>query len=282
MESVNQSRRRVLDIAPFYLTFLLCGLALNHPSQAISLFDPERGAQEQDNPNNPSTNGGDSLQELRLQGILTIGSVRRVVISGPEGETYRFNWRGEIVKPMVFEGGSADRLAGYLLSSASDRSVWLQLPPGAGCQPDPKKGITACEKGHAKLTMVHRDIPLPASTTAESENAVNSGQQGLSSALARRLQQRRSAPAAAQNVSVNSIQRGTTPASTRHIPKNLNTPAKRQTTSLNSGLNIQTQAPNQTAKSNTSTYVEDPARARMREEQQRLIDSAPPNWWGVK
>ncbi|MCP5011251.1 MAG: hypothetical protein GY942_14820 [Aestuariibacter sp.] len=277
MEAVKQSKRRILDLAHFSVVLLLCGLTLNHPLAATSLFNPEREQTDQDQ---PSASNGSPLHGLRLDGILTLGDNRRVLISGPEGETYRFNWRGIIKKPMAFEGKSADRLAGYMLSSVDARSVWLQLPSGIGCKPNPEKGVAACQEGRAKLAMVRAIAPPPVSPSAENtkENGVQRLQR-ISPALARRLQHRRSAALPARE---NGIQKGARPAYTRRLQQQkLPELTKSRTSNQNVAIRTQTQTQNQSAESNRSVVL-DPDRVRMGEEQQRLIDSAPPDWFGVQ
>lgn len=304
LDAVNLKRHRALDLAPFSIVILCCGLTLSHPAEA-SLFDPERGRQQA---GEATTNSGGSLPQLRLDGILTLGDHHRVLIGGPEGETYRFNWRGVIDEPMAFNGKLADRLAGYKLTSADARSVWLQLPSETSCAPDPEKGIAACEKGRVKLALVRRDFPQKAV-----ENAAGNGvQQGASRALVPRPQQGNSSPLtnyqtrsrsteleisrtqtqeeqqrvinsapvsyfgyaipsaspessapAAENSGGSSAQQGNSPASTSDSQQ----PTTQQ----------------QTPSAQQPVVFEDsPEQAQLREEQQRLIDSAPPGYWGVE
>jgi hypothetical protein len=325
LEAVNQPRRRVLDVAPFSLVLLLCGLTLNHPLAATSLFDPERGALEHADLNQSLANSGSSLHGLRLDGVLTLGDHRRVVISGSKGETYRFNWQGVIEKPMAFKGESADRMAGFKLSSMDTRSVWLQLPSGIGCEPDPERGIAACEEGLAKLAMVRRSAP-PASPPTTTVNAGrNSVQRGNSPAPAGNRQKQYTPPqtvhqtqgrgtelqisriqmqeeqqrvinsaplgyfgyvnpGAEQGTSGNSAQQGTSGDSTQQGTSGVSV---QQGTSGNSAQQGNSPASTnnpqqQNSQPQPTEIVESPERARMREEQQRLIDSAPPGWWGVE
>lgn len=316
MKAVNLSPRRVLDLAPYSIIILLCGLTLNQPLQA-ALFDPERGAQAvQDQ---PLANSGSSLNALRLDGILTVGEHRRVLISGPEGKTYRFNWRGVIENPMAFEGQSADRLAGYKLTAADTRSVWLQLPSGTGCKPDPEQGVVACEEGRAKLAMVRRSVALPAALARASERGGNGVQQGMNPAIAGRPQQQMSPPptqfpsrSQAMELNVNRIQMqerqqqasssapssyfgylgsGTAPASTSSTSTSTQSPA--QVTIVpateNSGgqqgntPDSTTPQPTITAKTEADyPHLLSPERLQLQEEQQQLINSAPPGYWGVQ
>jgi len=286
LEAVNASRRRILDPALLFSALLLLSLTLNNSLAATSLFDSDRGALAQDS--NQTTNSG-SLHELRLDGILMLGDLHRVVIRGPEGETYRFVWRGVIEKPITRVGESADRAAGYRLTSADARSVWLQLPSGIGCQPDPELGIVACEEGRAKLAMVPRSAP-PAVENASGSDAQ---QQGIAPTLSRRLQQRRSAPpttplTASGNATGSSTRQGITPASTRRLlPLTLQQQRRTQVTELGSrnrsvGLNTQSQSQGDVEQSSAPEYDESPERKQLREDQQRLIDSAPPGYFGVQ
>jgi len=344
LEVVNQPRRRVLDLAPFSLALFLCGLTLNHPLAATSLFDPERGALEQADQNQSLANSGSSLHGLRLDGVLTLGDHRRVVISGSKGETYRFNWQGVIEKPMAFKGESADRMADYKLSSVdARRSVWLQLPVGIGCEPDPERGIAACEEGLAKLAMVRRSAP-PASPPTTTVNAGrNSAQQGNSPTSAGNRQKQypppqapyqtqnrgtelqisriqmqeeqqrviNSAPrgyfgyvipSAQQGTSGSSVQQGTSGSSVLQetsgssvqqgtsgssVLQETSVSSDQQETSGSSAQQRDSPASTNSSQQQNSQpppieIVESPERARMREEQQRLIDSAPAGWWGVE
>ena len=328
MKAANLSMRRVLDLAPSYIIVLVCGLTLNQPSEA-ALFDPERGAQA--SLDQPVANSGGSLNELRLDGIMTLGDQRRVLISGPDGNTYRFNWRGAIEQPLNFEGRSAERLAGFKLTAADTRSVWLQLPTGISCKPDPEQGITACEEGRVQLAMVRRSGPLLLSATTAEHARGNTMQQNIAPTLAGRLQQQ-NLPAAqsssrsrAIELNVNPLQMqnrqpqvissapssyfgylgsGTTQASTSST--STSTPAPAQVTivpavdssggsSGNGGSsgsggkngNTSDSSTNQqetvTAKTEADyPHLLNPERLQMQEEQQQLINSAPPGYWGVE
>lgn len=272
-----------------------------------SLFDPERGAlADQDQ---PVANSGSPLNELRLDGILTVGDHRRVLISGTDGVTYRFNWHGAIEKPMTFEGELADRLVGYKLSSADARSVWLQLPPDAGCKPDPKNGIAACEEGRAKLAIVYRSVALESPPTPASNAGVNRLQHAP---VPESPQQnpRQSTNNQTQNRSVElQISRAQDPAWIRRQQENqrvINSgPAgyfgyvssSAQQTSTQEASTQQTSTQQTSSNNNTTVasspeqqtpppppppaYTLDPAWIQMEEENQRLIDSAPPGYFGV-
>lgn len=279
LKAVNPSSRRIADPAPLFIIFLLCGLTLNNSLAATSLFDPERGALAQDS-NQPANSG--SLRELRLDGILMLGDLRRVVISGPEGETYRFVWRGVIEKPIASVGDPGNPPDSYRLASAEARSVWLQLPSGVGCQPDPGIGIVACEEGRAKLAMVPRSFP-PA---VENTSGNNTQQQGAAPDLTRRLQQRQNAPPTtpltASQSATGSSRQGITPASTRRLPPQRGT----QLTEVgarnrSAGVQSESQSQNVVEKNSIPEYEESAARKQLREEQQRLIDSAPPGYFGI-
>lgn len=160
LEAVKLARRGTLNLTPSSFVLLFYCLTVMQPLAATSLFDPQRGVRDQvglaaddhaEVTGRPGESSGSAMLGLRLEGILTLGEQSRVMISGPEGETYRFGWEGTLGQPMAFEGKSADRLAGYQLHSSDSRSVWLQLPVGTGCEPDLEKGIVACEEGRAKL-----------------------------------------------------------------------------------------------------------------------------------
>lgn len=315
MESVNQSRSRGFNRAASSLLILLCGLLLNDPLEA-SLFDPKRGAQvDQDQ---PVANSSSTLNELRLDGILSLGDHRRVLIRGPEGKTYRFNWRGAVEQPMAFKGESADRLAGYKLSSADTRSVWLQLPSGIDCRPDPDNGIAACEEGRAKLAMVRRSVS-PESLPAAAANASGNIQRGTGPGMALETQQQKnplpvnnrpqsrsvelqigraqdtdwirmqrenqrvinSAPAGYFGyVGSSAPQTSTQQTSTQQTSTQQ---TSTQPASSQESTNVASSTPEQLPPPGPPpAYMLDPAWIQMQEENQRLIDSAPPGYFGVK
>ncbi len=171
LEALKLSRRGALNLAPLSFFLLFYCLTVIQPLAATSLFDPKRGELDQaglaaDDQagaiGRPSVNSSSAMLELRLDGILILGDDHRVLISGPEGEIYRFSWQGTIRLPMAFKGESADRLTGYRLYSLDARSVWLQLPAETGCEPNPEKGVVACEEGRAKLALSSlSDTPTP-------------------------------------------------------------------------------------------------------------------------
>lgn len=293
MKAVNLSRYQVLHLTPLATTIILCSLTFNLPAEA-SLFDPERGQQQAAE---AATNSGSSLRKLRLDGILALGDQHRVLISGPEGETYRFNWQGAIDAPMAFKGESADQLVGYELTSADSRSVWLQLPSDTDCELDPDNGITACENGRMKLALVRRSFPPTLPPTAEEIASGNGVQQASPPALAGRPQRENRTPLTnwtrnrGAEVKVSSIQQqkeqpvvinstssgyiggiarsGSSGSNESEVPQSLASP--------------QPQVASRPAKTEADyPQLQNPERVRIQQEQQELINTAPPNYFGVQ
>ena len=349
VKTVYQEQCGIRELASISLALLLYVLTPDLSASTTSLFDPERGAQEQGEEEQPVAKSSSSLQELRLDGILTLGDHSSVLISGPEGKTYRFSWQGELEKPMSFKyrGEPAAQLAGFQLASTDVRAVWLQLPSGTGCVPDPEQGIAACEEGRVKLAMIRRETPAPLQTIAT--NAERRGvQQAVGFTAANKPQYHLSVPPAAENRRGYSVQQAVSPffaqlqPQTRQpltnnprsrnqsvvlINQNQNSDAAQtsQTQNQNAQSTSQTQSVAQVSQTQTQNVAQEsqtqnqsvaqasqtqnqstesssqnqneqqqssgvvydfstdsPERAQLREEQQQVIDSAPPGWWGVK
>jgi len=211
MKMFLRGRGAITSPAPIFVWIVAFWLLSADISAATALFDPKRGAQEEVVAEGagqltaaPVTRPGASMERLRLDGVLTIGDDHRILLVDAKGGRYRFQWRGKLGNPMRFEGEGADELAGYQLVSAGDRSVWLRLPSGTACTPDPGKGIMACKEGKVQLALVRRAAPPPEmarkiNRPGAEKGAVTDQRQRVNPFTGQPLNQAASSDAAARN-----------------------------------------------------------------------------------
>ncbi|MCB1759960.1 MAG: hypothetical protein KDI68_09315 [Gammaproteobacteria bacterium] len=260
---------------------LLSGLMLKTAQAATSLFDPERGAQT-DAGGQSSANKSGTLYELRLDGVLTVGNHHHVVISGAEGEVYHFRWEGPIFAPLAFKEDSTEKLTGFGLSSIETRSVWLRLPSGTSCEPDPERGLVACDKGRAKLALIARNFPPGAATPPANQLQPSPEQNVPAHARARQQMPPSNTQQASSGTSPGNTNRRTRTAVQSTLSAR-NSERLKGNTAPSSNPRSTTSSQSQSAQNSSPQFANDtPARAELRAKQQQLIDSAPPGYFGVE